>query len=284
MIKNFQLFESIDDVITSYIIGIPSGEVIDLNEDDIVNLKKERLIIYDSKYRMFVYLDENRRNISNFLNKNIDGIEKVKSFLSHIKIKEDDYRIYDNLSVDVFCDVDMSQRGLTEIPIKFNLIAGNFDCSMNKLKNVINSPDTIFGYFDCSFNDIYSLIGGPTSVRDGYYCSDNLLENLYGFPTKCGIVFDCSSNNIKTMKGCPEIINFADFDISRNKLKDLRDGPKEVKNFDCSHNEITTLSGGIINSDKFVCTHNKLISLLGMPTNNTIIYLAGNEIDDIEYD
>lgn len=288
MIKTYKKFESVDNMITTYIFGIPSGEVIDVTEDEIVMLKKQRILKYDNKYRAFIFLDLNYNTIMKILNRSTKSAEKadfIYLFLEKLGVSRNNIKIYDDLSVDVFEDVDMSQRGLTKIPFKFNIVDGNFDCGMNKLETLINSPDIVVGMFDCSLNKIYTLIGGPTSVSTGYYCSDNKLENLEGYPSKCGVIFDCSKNNIKTLKGLPKKIYTSQFDISHNELTNLMNGPTEVMNFDCSHNKIVTLSNGIIKAKgKFYCTYNRLLSLLGAPTCDKIIYKEGNEINDTEYD
>ena len=58
------------------------------------------------------------------------------------------YAVNEDLSVDVEGDVDLSFNGLTEIPIKFGVINGDFDCSSNAIINPLNlfilNPNTNF--------------------------------------------------------------------------------------------------------------------------------------------
>jgi hypothetical protein len=51
--------------------------------------------------------------------------------------------------VDVNGDVSLSFGNLTELPLKFGIVTGNFDCS---------------------HNNITSLIGAPTHVSKNFYC------------------------------------------------------------------------------------------------------------------
>lgn len=284
IIRDFNLFESIDDeVITSYIFGIPSGEVINLTDDEIVKLKRERVIKYESRYRAFTFLDLNRSIVIKMLGRD-NTHESIFNFMKSIGISEGDYYVYDNLSIDVFCDVDMSQRGLTKIPFKFNLVEGDFDCNINRLETLVNAPGVVFGSFECSFNKIYTLIGGPKSVKE-YFCNNNNLIDLQGFPLTCKDVFDASSNQLESLRGAPDKITTKEFDVSRNKLRTLKGGPSSTNNFNCSYNLLTTLVGAPKEvKGTFDCTYNRLINLLGVPICNKIIYAEGNKIDEFDDD
>lgn len=270
------------DIVTDYIVGIPSGEVVNiLHEDDIKRLKEANLIKFDMSKKYFIFKDANYHKIKKAL-QNSNYIQYVHFMMEKYNISN--YKINADMTVDVEDSVDMSMKNIKKIPVKFGKINGNFDCSANKLTNLINSPDTITGYFDCSANEIYTLIGGPKIVLGGYYCMDNNLENLQGYPNICRTLFDGSRNQINTLMGLPKNIDYSFF-ISENRLKNLSNGPQFTKNFDCSYNQIVTLSNGIKEVDgNFTCTHNKLTDLTGMPSCNKIIYEEGNDIKELEYD
>ncbi len=72
--------------------------------------------------------------------------------------------------IEVLLGVDMSNMNLTEIPIKFNYISGDFNCSNNKLTTLKNAPNQVSKHFDCSFNNLTSLEFSPTSVREDFWC------------------------------------------------------------------------------------------------------------------
>ena len=289
MIKDFKMFEGGNgvSVITSYIVGLPSGEVIDISADDFVELKKERVVRYDRDRHFFTFMDENYKTIRKILGhmgaNDAPKMDLIHDFMDSIYISR--YKICEDMSVDVDDDVHISYKELTKIPVKFGKVSGDFDCSLNKLVNLVNSPIYVGGFFDCSINNIFTLISGPQFVKGGYYCSDNNLENLHGFPDKCDVTFDCTRNKIITLTGCPERISARFFNCSYNKLKNLINGPKVTNNFDCSHNEISTLSNGVREvRGNFDCTYNKLTDIMGMPSCSSIKFREGNKIEDIDYD
>ena len=59
------------------------------------------------------------------------------------------YTINDDLSIDVDDNVNLTLYSLEYLPLKFNYVSGNFDCSHNKLKTLEGCPQTVGGIFDC---------------------------------------------------------------------------------------------------------------------------------------
>ena len=90
------------------------------------------------------------------------------------------YTINPDGSIDVHNSVDLNGKVLTKIPIKFNNVYGNFDCSYNNLTSLENSPKWIKVSFFCIENSLTSLEGCPISDMH-YYFGDNPLESLNGF-------------------------------------------------------------------------------------------------------
>jgi hypothetical protein len=274
-IDNFNEFTT-PHPITSLVIGLPSGEVIETSTEAFMELKKTHYIKYNAKVDAFTYSDHNYGAVLKIATKEKDTFE-IEGILDYLGVEN--YVINEDNSVDVFSNVDISQRGLKKLPVKFNKIEGDFDCTCNSLNTLVNSPLEVSGFFDCSINKLYSLIRGPEIVKGGYYCSDNLLEDLQGFPLTCLSFFNAERNRLKTLKGSPMILECDDFNVSQNELVDLVGAPKRVKSFDCSYNNIKTLENGIISADGvFNCTNNKLTSLVGKPRCKIFIYKEGNKI------
>jgi len=92
-----------------------------------------------------------------------------------------DYTINIDGSIDVDDDVFLYNKGLTKLPMKFNHVSGNFNCSGNNLTTLEFSPQTVGGYFDCGYNNLTTLLGGPQSVDGDFYCSYNPIHNQLGF-------------------------------------------------------------------------------------------------------
>ena len=85
-------------------------------------------------------------------------------------------------------------------------IIGNFDCSINYLKNLAGSPKHVTGDFICSNNQLSSLNGAPLIVDGDFLCNDNQLSNLVGAPQYVGADFNCKGNNLQSLEGIPKII------------------------------------------------------------------------------
>jgi hypothetical protein len=141
--------------------------------------------------------------------------------------------------VDV--DVDLSHKGLTEIPIKFGVVKGSFFINNNKLTSLENSPREVEVSFKCSENkNLTSLKGGP-SIADFYKCTGCNLTSLEGGPNQVTHDFYCSGNEkLTSLKYAPEKVGY--IDCSGCSLTSLEGAPKEAKGFICS---------GQVNGHKF---------------------------------
>ena len=92
-----------------------------------------------------------------------------------------DFKINDDGSIDTKYSVDLSNRDLDEIPIKFNQVRGYFDCSNNNIKSLKNSPKIIVGNFICDNNNLESFKHSPDIVHGSFQCSNNPLKSLKGY-------------------------------------------------------------------------------------------------------
>lgn len=79
------------------------------------------------------------------------------------------YTINPDGTVDVSGNVNLQDRGLTKLPIKFGRVSGNFSCSDNQLTSLDGSPTTVGGHFYCSNNLLTSLEGGPKEVGGAFF-------------------------------------------------------------------------------------------------------------------
>jgi hypothetical protein len=93
--------------------------------------------------------------------------------------KIENYTINDDGSIDVDGDVGLFDRGLTELPLRFNRVTGSFDCNFNKLTSLKGSPRWIGGYFDCRYNRLTSLEFSPDYVGGVFCCDRNQLTDNY---------------------------------------------------------------------------------------------------------
>lgn len=135
-------------------------------------------------------------------------------------LKNNDFTINKDFSVDVFGDVNLNKLNpnlsglLNELPIKFNKIEGNFSVTNSKLKSLRLCPVSVSGDFDCSGNWLKDLKGSPESVGGDFsvrslghlYSSEFCLKTLEGCPKSIGGDFDFSGNGIYTFEYFPDFL------------------------------------------------------------------------------
>lgn len=147
------------------------------------------------------------------------------------------YVIRKDMSIDVMEDVKLNNLDLTRLPLKFNEVHGDFDCSINRLVTLYGSPKVVVGKFDFSANDITSLMHSPNEVHGNFDCSFNSLSSFKHSPMLITGNLYCHSNPIKSLKGCPIIGgNFVCYihdklNYNKYKKKELRKSKiKHLKN------------------------------------------------------
>jgi hypothetical protein len=143
------------------------------------------------------------------------------------------YTINEDGTIDVIAsrffrgDVDLSNKGLTELPLKFRNVTGYFYCYDNKLTSLEGSPQSVGGRFDCGDNNqLTSLEGGPREVGGNFYCGNNHLTSLEGCPQSVGGSFFCKNNKLTSLDGCPKVGGYF-YCLQNPPLpKEIMDNPK----------------------------------------------------------
>jgi hypothetical protein len=112
------------------------------------------------------------------------------------------YSINPDGSIDVDGSVYLYNKGLTELPLNFNRVTGDFDCRLNRLTSLKGSPRWVGGDFNCNGNSLTNLEFSPEYVGGGFHCNRNDLTDNYcdieiggGFFTTLeqdGLIFDYS--------------------------------------------------------------------------------------------
>lgn len=153
--------------------------------------------------------------------------EEIKDWLDSRLIKK--YIINDNLTVDVDGNVDLSHSHLDTIPIKFNIVLGDFSCGWNKLTSLEGCPINIKGNFYCGYNKLTNLEFCPKVGINNFGCAHNNLTSLKGCPNIVRGSFFCENNNLISLQGCPEQIGDS-FYCMDNPLTDIENFPNMIKN------------------------------------------------------
>lgn len=209
---------------------------------------------------------------------------EIKDWLVSMNIQN--YKIHDNLVVDVNYSVDISKRSLTHIPVQFGVVKGSFRCAHNKLSSLKGSPHSIRDDFDCSFNKLTSLEHSPEEIGGDFDCSDNQLTTLKGMLIKQSILkgnFECSFNKLTCLKFAPFEIQ-GSLNCEHNEISTLIDMPQIIKlSFKCAYNYLTSLEGISLEfSDSLDCSFNQLQSLKHCPLNLIDLYCEQNNLTSLD--
>ena len=139
------------------------------------------------------------------------------------------YKINKDYSIDVVGDVILHRSKLKELPLKFNIVEGNFNCSNNLLTSLKGSPKKVYGNFSCFNNsNLKSLEYSPNYVSGSFNCNSCDITSLKGSPEKVEGEFNIALNpNITSLEGSPIIVG--KFHSSVNNLTSLIGAPKFVK-------------------------------------------------------
>jgi hypothetical protein len=149
-------------------------------------------------------------------------------WLGTIGIHEDKYHINPDRTVDIYGHIDLKNKGLTKLPIRFGEVTGYFNCSNNQLTTLEGSPRKVGGFFGCDRNQLTTLEGGPTEVLGTFNCGNNKLTSLVGGPEVVLRDYYANNNQITSFEGFPEDID-GDFTFFANPVQKVLDQfPEEL--------------------------------------------------------
>ena len=184
-------------------------------------------------------------------------------------------------AIDVNGDINLNGERLSELPLQFNVIYGNFYCSGNQLTTLKGCPIKVTGNFYCYDNNLTDLEYCPKKVGGNFDCSNNELTSLKGCPDKVK-GFHCGWNNLKNLNGCPSVVT-NDFYCSMNSLTTLEYTPDSIGfDFKAESNMLTTLEN-IPNCLDAYLNNNEITSLKSNKSKiKGCLHLLDNEINDID--
>jgi hypothetical protein len=138
----------------------------------------------------------------NLFKESVDSESKIREICNDYDIEN--YTINDDFSIDVNGDVYLSGKGLTEVPLNFKIVYGNFNLGGNRLSSLIGSPDFVSGYFSCHNNRLSSLEFCPGYIGGNFHCYNNKITSLEFGSKYIGGIINCKKNKIWTFKGIPD--------------------------------------------------------------------------------
>ena len=201
--------------------------------------------------------------------------EEIEAWLEEYEVK--DYEIHDDLTVTLNEHLDLSDRRLKSIPVKFRKTQ-SVNVTRNELTSIDWAPEVVDGHFECNGNQITSLESGPREVKGLFNCIGNKLTSLEGGPQKVGGFYACSANNLGNLKGVADEVG-ASVDVSNCNLTSLEFLPSKIgANLYFDTNKITSFRG-IYKVLKEINTANDqydgLISFRKNPIEKGLISLMG---------
>jgi len=148
-----------------------------------------------------------------------ESFEDIKEICRKFGITN--YTINPDGSIDVDDTVDLHNINLVKLPLKFNKVNGDFNCSYNQLTSFEGSPIEVNGGFYCNNNKLKSFEFSPKIIRGIFDCRNNNIKSFEYFPSFIKDYFVCDGNPIyrvwclfwNTHK--IELLN--DFDIFRDE-------------------------------------------------------------------
>ena len=132
----------------------------------------------------------------NFIKESKEDIDSICK-----KFDIENYTINEDSTVEVDGNVDLYDKRLTKLPLKFGKVSGNFSCLYNQLISLEGAPLSVGGYFNCISNQLKSLEGAPLSVGGNFYCDSNQLKSLSGISGRISGGIYCYNNQLRDVKG-----------------------------------------------------------------------------------
>ncbi len=92
----------------------------------------------------------------------------------------ENYKINDDLVVDVTGNVNISDKGIVKLPFKFGKIDGDFNASVNRFETLDNMPNIVYGNFNISSNLLKNLKGCPSMITGDLIATNNPIKDKTG--------------------------------------------------------------------------------------------------------
>lgn len=149
----------------------------------------------------------------------LSNIDDINRWLK--KHGVDSFHILEDNSVNVEGDVRLADKlsNLLKLPLKFNVVDGNFDISDNELVSLEGSPTKVTGNFHCFKNEISSLKGSPKEVGGSFIVLKNNIASLKYSPSIVKEDFVCSHNPLQDLEGLKTVHGAVFTSVKLDKLK-----------------------------------------------------------------
>jgi hypothetical protein len=123
--------------------------------------------------------------------------QKIEEWLKSVNIT--DYKITKNFLVNVTDNVYLQEKQLTEIPVQFGTIDGDFCLDDNNLTSLKGSPKLVMGDFSVKNNQLKSLQFCPKEVHRFLIINGNQIKNFKYAPKEVSGDIICIKNPIESL-------------------------------------------------------------------------------------
>ena len=125
-------------------------------------------------------------------------------------------------AVNLNGNVNLSNKSLINIPIKFGEVTGSFYSYNNQLTSLEFCPETVGDSFWCSSNKLTSLEFCTQNIGINFDCGDNKLTSLEFCPQTVAGSFNCNSNNLTSLEFCPQTVGGNFYCNGNQELKEIQ--------------------------------------------------------------
>jgi hypothetical protein len=122
---------------------------------------------------------------------------EIQKWLDEMEVKN--YTINNDLTVDVNDDVKFHSKSLSQLPVQFGVVNGDFAIWNCELESLKGCPHKVMGKFNCAINLLKSLEYCPKQVDGAFIFHNNDITTLEHAPDSVGI-FKCYINCLKDLK------------------------------------------------------------------------------------
>ena len=149
--------------------------------------------------------------------------EEIHKICEKFDIKN--YTINNDMTIDVNSHVELDDCvtffnvEISKLPVNFNKVSGDFDCSANELITLKGCPKIVEGFFKCTHNNLKSLKYSPEYIEGEFACENNDLKTLDYLPQRGVKEVFASNNKITSLKGLPN--NLVYVDVENNNIRSL---------------------------------------------------------------
>ena len=166
----------------------------------------------------------------------------IKKWLNNHNVKDNNYIINNDGSIDIFNNLNLLGNGVEKFPkyINFNYIKGNCTICYFKVDSITGILKNIGGYLNFMNTNLKRIDFLPEILTElpanyaggnGYAFSNNKLITLEGLPEILNCSLWINNNPFKTLRYLPKKINgylFIDRRFSENQIRRVCDVKKTI--------------------------------------------------------